>query len=113
MPDDWLHWAVGEVLMPVTRADDEKRLDLEEFGTKVKRVLNKPFYPQSASRISDSMVHFGGARGTSQRLEEFLARRVDAPTEADCSMQAGLLCFTERRKSAVYFFAGRRCMFGG
>jgi UDP:flavonoid glycosyltransferase YjiC (YdhE family) len=62
----------GEVVMPVTGADGEKRVDVAEFGAKVKRVLNEPSYRQSARRISESMSHFGGAQAAAERIEEFL-----------------------------------------
>lgn len=62
----------GEVVMPVTGADGEKRVDVDEFDTKVKRVLDEPSYRQSASRVSESMRHFGGAQAAAARIEEFL-----------------------------------------
>jgi UDP:flavonoid glycosyltransferase YjiC (YdhE family) len=60
----------GEVVMPVSGADGEKQVDVAEFGTKVKRVLNQPSYRQSAKRVAESMRHFGGASAAAQRIEE-------------------------------------------
>ncbi len=60
----------GEVVMPVNGADGEKVVDVAEFGTKVKRVLNEPSYRQSARRVAESMHHFGGAQAAAQRIEE-------------------------------------------
>jgi hypothetical protein len=63
----------GEVVMPVNDVDGEKRVDVAEFGAKVKRVLTEPSYRQSARRISESMRHFGGAKAAAERIEGFLA----------------------------------------
>jgi MGT family glycosyltransferase len=60
----------GEVVMPVNGADGEKRVDVAEFGMKVKRVLNEPSYRQSAKRVAESMRQFGGARAAAERIEE-------------------------------------------
>lgn len=65
----------GEVVMPVTGADGEKRVDVAEFGAKVKRVLNEPSYRESAKRVSESMRRFGGAKAAAERIEEFLRAR--------------------------------------
>lgn len=65
----------GEVVMPVTGADGEKRVDVAEFGAKVKRVLNGPSYRESAKRVSESMRRFGGAKAAAERIEEFLRAR--------------------------------------
>lgn len=62
----------GEVVMPVTGADGEKRVNVAEFSAKVKRVLNEPSYRQSAGRVAESMRDFGGAHAAAQRIEEFL-----------------------------------------
>jgi UDP:flavonoid glycosyltransferase YjiC (YdhE family) len=56
--------------MPVNGADGEKLVDVAEFGTKVKRVLNEPSYRQSAKRVAESMRHFGGTRAAAERIEE-------------------------------------------
>ena len=61
----------GEVVMPVNGADGEKRIDVAEFGAKVKRVLNEPSYRQSAKRVSESMRRFGGADAAAERIEKF------------------------------------------
>jgi MGT family glycosyltransferase len=65
----------GEVVMPVTGADGEKRVDVTEFGAKVKRVLNEPSYRESAKRASESMRHFGGPQAAAERIEKFLLAR--------------------------------------
>jgi len=65
----------GEVVMPVTGADGEKRVDVAEFSGKVKRVLNEPSYRESAKRVSESMRRFGGAKAAAERIEEFLGAR--------------------------------------
>ena len=62
--------------MPVTGADGEKRVDGNEFSTKLKRVLSEPSYRKSAKRVSESMRHFfGGAQAAAERSEEFLFAR--------------------------------------
>ncbi len=61
----------GEVVMPVAGADGEKRIDVDEFGRKVSRVLNEPSYRQSARRVAESMRQFGGAHAAAERIEEF------------------------------------------
>jgi MGT family glycosyltransferase len=65
----------GEVVMPVTGADGEKRVDVTEFRAKVKRVLSEPSYRQSAKRVSESMGQFGGPKAAAERIEEFLLAR--------------------------------------
>jgi MGT family glycosyltransferase len=68
----------GEVVMPVTRADGEKSVDVAEFSAKVKRVLDEPRYRAAARSIAENMRHFGGAPGAAKRIEEFastVARR--------------------------------------
>lgn len=61
----------GEVTMPLNGADGEKRINLSEFRTNVKRVLNEPSYRQSARRVAESMRQFGGARDAAERIEKF------------------------------------------
>ncbi|MFZ0394526.1 MAG: nucleotide disphospho-sugar-binding domain-containing protein [Terracidiphilus sp.] len=63
----------GEVVMPVTGVDGEKRVDVAEFGAKVKRVLNQPGYRQAARRVAESMKEYGGAQAAADRIEEFLS----------------------------------------
>jgi MGT family glycosyltransferase len=65
----------GEVVMPVSGPDGEKRIDVAEFGTKVKRVLNEPAYRQSAKRVSESMRRFGGAQAAAERIENLVFAR--------------------------------------
>jgi MGT family glycosyltransferase len=62
----------GEVVMPVSGPDGEKRIDVAEFGAKVKRVLNEPSYRQSAKRVSESMRQFGGAQAAAERIENLI-----------------------------------------
>jgi hypothetical protein len=59
--------------MPVTGKDSEKRVDGAGFGAKLERVLNQPYYRQSARRVSESMRYFGGAQAAALRIEEFLS----------------------------------------
>ena len=61
----------GEVVVPVGGADGEKRIDVVEFGKKVRRVLSEPSYRQSARRVAESMRQFGGAHAAAERIEEF------------------------------------------
>jgi len=63
----------GEVVMPVTGHDGEKRVDVAEFAAKVKRVLNEPGYREAAQRVAGSMKNYGGAKDAAEKLEE-LAR---------------------------------------
>ena len=65
----------GEVVMPATGPDGEKRVDVAEFGGKVSRVLNEPSYGQSARRVAESMRQFGGAEAAAKRIEEFAVAR--------------------------------------
>jgi UDP:flavonoid glycosyltransferase YjiC (YdhE family) len=52
-------------------ADGEKHIDVDEFGTKVRRVLSEPGYRQSARRVAESMRQFGGAPEAADRIERF------------------------------------------
>jgi UDP:flavonoid glycosyltransferase YjiC (YdhE family) len=45
----------GEIVLPMDGADGEKHIDVDEFSTKVQRVLNEPGYRQSGRRIAESM----------------------------------------------------------
>jgi MGT family glycosyltransferase len=67
----------GEVVMPVNGADGEKRVDVAEFGAKVKRVLDEPAYRKSAQRVADSMRLYGGAAAAAIRIEEIAAIRTN------------------------------------
>ena len=69
----------GEVVMPVTGADGEKRVDVAEFAAKVKRVLSEPAYRAAARRVAESMMRYGGARDAAEKLEKFAAGRVLEP----------------------------------
>ena len=60
----------GEVVMPATGADGEKRVDVAEFSIKVNRVLSEPKYRQAAQRIAASMRKLGGATAAAERIEE-------------------------------------------
>jgi MGT family glycosyltransferase len=64
---------VAEVVMPVTGADGEKRVDTNEFAEKVRRVLMEPSYREAARRVAESMRQFGGATAAAERIEEFLS----------------------------------------
>jgi UDP:flavonoid glycosyltransferase YjiC (YdhE family) len=66
---------MGEVVMPVTDAEGEKRVDMAEFAAKVKRVLNEPRYSEAARRVAESMKKYGGAQAAAEKLEEFAAGR--------------------------------------
>ena len=68
---------MGEVVMPVTDADGEKRVDVAEFATKVKRVLSEPAYREAARRVAESMKKYGGAQAAAQRIEGFIAERMN------------------------------------
>lgn len=41
----------GEIVLPVNGADGEKRIDVQEFGSKVQRVLKEPEYRAWARRM--------------------------------------------------------------
>ncbi len=64
---------VAEVVMPVTGADGEKRVDAAEFRSKVSKVLSDPIYRHAARRVAESMRQFGGATAAAERIEEFAA----------------------------------------
>jgi UDP:flavonoid glycosyltransferase YjiC (YdhE family) len=66
----------GEIVLPVSGADGEKRIDADEFGAAVWQVLREPSYRASAARIAESMRNFGGAREAADRIEP-LARAVN------------------------------------
>src|SRR5664280_2074981 len=57
-------------------ADGEKHIDVDEFSTKVQRVLNEPGYRQSGRRIAESMRQFGGAQEAANRIERFAAGKL-------------------------------------
>lgn len=61
----------GEVVMPVTRKDGEKQIDVAGFGDQVKRVLGDTKYRKSAKRVAESMRQFGGARTAVDLIERF------------------------------------------
>jgi UDP:flavonoid glycosyltransferase YjiC (YdhE family) len=65
----------GEIVLPRDGADGEKRIDVDEFSAKVRRVLNEPGYRQSARRVAESMRQFGGAHEAADRIENFAAGR--------------------------------------
>ena len=61
----------GEVVMPATGADGEKRIDMRDFCTKIQRVLCEPSYRNAACRVAESMRQYGGAAQAADRIEEF------------------------------------------
>jgi UDP:flavonoid glycosyltransferase YjiC (YdhE family) len=63
----------GEVVMPVNRADGEKEVDVEDFRSRVQKVLSEPSYRRSAQRIAESMKEYGGVSEAADRLERFAA----------------------------------------
>ena len=58
----------GEIVMPVTNQDGEKTIDTNEFRATVLRVLANPAYLQAAQRVSESMLHFGGAKAAADKI---------------------------------------------
>jgi UDP:flavonoid glycosyltransferase YjiC (YdhE family) len=74
----------GEVVVPVSGADGEKRVDVAEFSMKVHKVLSAPGYREAARRVAESMRKYGGAEAAAKRIEEFTASRVrtNVPTSA-------------------------------
>jgi UDP:flavonoid glycosyltransferase YjiC (YdhE family) len=58
----------GEMVIPVTNQDGEKTIDTNEFGATVLRVLGNPAYLQAARRVSESMLHFGGAKAAADKI---------------------------------------------
>jgi UDP:flavonoid glycosyltransferase YjiC (YdhE family) len=65
----------GEVVMPITGADGEKRINQAEFNAKVNRVLREPSYRHAARRVAESMRQYGGAEAAALRIEQFVAAR--------------------------------------
>jgi MGT family glycosyltransferase len=63
----------GEVVLPVTDTDGEKRIDLADFASKVRQVLSDPSYRESAHRVAESMRKYGGAGGAAMTIEQFAA----------------------------------------
>ena len=61
----------GEVVLPVNRADGEKEVDVEDFRSRVQKVLREPGYRRSAQRIAESMKKYGGVSEAADRLERF------------------------------------------
>ncbi len=66
----------GEVVLPVTEADGEKRVDAAEFAAKIQRVLRDPSYRESARRVAASMRNYGGAKAAAERLENFASAQL-------------------------------------
>ena len=64
----------GEIVMPVETADGEKQIDIDDFGKRVKRVLDEPGYRAAARRVAASMAQFGGAQEAATRIEGLAAR---------------------------------------
>jgi UDP:flavonoid glycosyltransferase YjiC (YdhE family) len=60
----------GEVVLPVTGDDGEKRIDGNEFSDKLKQVLTDPGYRESAWRVADSMRQYGGVKAAADRIEQ-------------------------------------------
>jgi UDP:flavonoid glycosyltransferase YjiC (YdhE family) len=60
----------GEVVLPVTGMDGEKRIDVADFTAKVKRVLTEPGYRDSAWRVADSMRQYGGVKAAADGIEQ-------------------------------------------
>jgi UDP-N-acetylglucosamine--N-acetylmuramyl-(pentapeptide) pyrophosphoryl-undecaprenol N-acetylglucosamine transferase len=67
----------GEIVLPMDGADGEKHIDVDEFSTKVQRVLNEPGYRQSCRRIAESMRQFGGAQEAANRIERCAAGKTN------------------------------------
>jgi UDP:flavonoid glycosyltransferase YjiC (YdhE family) len=63
----------GEIVIPVDASDDEKQIDIAEFGAKVNRVLNDPSYRNSATRVAESMGQFGRALHAADKIERLVA----------------------------------------
>lgn len=59
---------VGEIVPPL---DGEKRIDVDEFGAQVQRVLREPGYRKAARRVAESIGTYGGARDAADRIERF------------------------------------------
>ena len=78
----------GEMVLPVDGADGEKHIDLEEFSTKVHRVLNDPSYGRSARRIAESMSKFGGAQEAADRIERFARGKTARAESAKALLEA-------------------------
>jgi UDP:flavonoid glycosyltransferase YjiC (YdhE family) len=58
----------GEMVLPVTNQDGEKTIDTNEFRATVLAVLANPAYLQAAQRVSESMLHFGGAKAAADKI---------------------------------------------
>lgn len=80
----------GEIVMPMDGADGEKHIDVDEFSTKVQRVLNESGYRQSARRVAESMRQFGGAQEAADRIERFAASKTNASTSLRTSAASSL-----------------------
>jgi UDP:flavonoid glycosyltransferase YjiC (YdhE family) len=63
----------GEYVLPSTGNDGEKVIPLDEFRTKVWRVLENNAYRQSAQRIADKMAAYTGPEQVADEVEALLA----------------------------------------
>ena len=73
----------GEIVLPVEGTGSEKRIDVAEFGAKVRRVLNEPDYLRSAQRVAESMRKFGGAGEAANLIERFASNNTGPARVAD------------------------------
>src|SRR5580658_2110781 len=66
----------AEIVLPVDGAAGEKQISVDEFSTKVHRVLNEPSYRTSARRVAESIRKFGGAQEAADRIEQFASSKI-------------------------------------
>jgi UDP:flavonoid glycosyltransferase YjiC (YdhE family) len=63
----------AEIVMPITGTDGEKRVDIDDFGSKVRLVLAQSSYREAAQRVAASMRKLGGVREAADRIERLTA----------------------------------------
>ena len=71
----------AEIVLPITGTDGEKRVDIDDFGVKVRLVLTQPSYRQAAQRVADAMRKLGGIREAADRIERLVAGNRAAAAE--------------------------------
>jgi MGT family glycosyltransferase len=59
----------GELVLPMSGADGEKRIGIAEFTAKVQRVLRETSYRRAAQRVAESMGKMGGIQEAADRIE--------------------------------------------
>jgi UDP:flavonoid glycosyltransferase YjiC (YdhE family) len=68
----------GEIVLPEVGDNCEKKISVNEFSSKVQRVLNDAEYVAAAGRVASSMRLFGGVREAVDQIERVTPGRQDS-----------------------------------